>query len=145
MARGKQTDARILSAGVIVIRRDASACRYLLLRAYNYWDFPKGLVESGEDALRAARREVEEETTLREIEFRWGESYRETAPYSRGKIARYYVAEAPVGEVRLPVSPELGRPEHNEFRWMTYTEARDALADRVKPILDWAHRLSGCG
>ncbi|HHQ41444.1 MAG TPA: NUDIX hydrolase, partial [Chromatiales bacterium] len=71
-------------------------------------------------------------------------AYTETPPYGRGKVARYYVAEAPEGEPRLPVSPELGRPEHDEFRWVTYDEARALLNDRVRAVLDWAHALTGC-
>lgn len=141
MAGGSE---RALSAGVVVVRRGADACRYLLLRAYRYWDFPKGLVEPGEPPLEAARREVAEETGLTRLEFRWGEVWRETPPYGRGKVARYYVAESPEGEVRLPASPELGRPEHDEFRWVTYDEARALLNDRVRAILDWAHALTGC-
>jgi hypothetical protein len=38
----------------------------------------------------------------------------------------------------LPVNPELGHPEHNEFRWVTYKEARVLLPPRLRPILDWA-------
>ena len=133
-----------LSAGVVVVRHGADGCRYLLLRVYRYWDFPKGLVEAGESPLEAARREVAEETGLERLEFRWGEAYTETPPYGRGKVARYYVAEAPEGEPRLPVSPELGRPEHDEFRWVTYEEARALLNDRVRAVLDWAHALTGC-
>ncbi len=135
---------RALSAGVVVVRRGADVCRYLLLRVWRYWDFPKGLVEPGEPPLEAARREVAEETGLTRLEFRWGEVWRETPPYGRGKVARYYVAEAPEGEVRLPASPELGRPEHDEFRWVTYDEARALLNERVRAILDWAHTLTGC-
>jgi 8-oxo-dGTP pyrophosphatase MutT (NUDIX family) len=142
-ARGNPSKG-VLSAGVVVIRRHPSACRYLLLRAYRYWDFPKGIVEAGEDPIEAARREVREETALHDLEFRWGEDYRETPSYARGKVARYYVAEAPRGEVCLTVSAELGRPEHSEFRWLTHLEARALLADRVKPILDWARQVSGC-
>ena len=70
--------------------------------------------------------------------------YQETAPYGRGKIARYYLAETHRLDVRLPVSPELGRPEHHEFRWATYSEARTLLSARVAAILDWAHHLCGC-
>ncbi len=38
-----------LSAGVIIVRRFDDEWRYLLLRVYNYRDFPKGEVEPGED------------------------------------------------------------------------------------------------
>ena len=43
--------------------------RVLLLRVYNYWDCPKGVVEPGEDPLATARREVREETTLDDLDF----------------------------------------------------------------------------
>lgn len=134
---------KALSAGVIIVRSEAGGPRYLLLRAYNYWDFPKGLVEPGEDPLASAIREVEEETTLTALTFHWGDDYRETAPYGRGKVARYYLAESTDQSVALPVSPELGRPEHHEFRWLEYRQARMLLAPRIQPILDWAHTLVG--
>ncbi|MDX1488079.1 MAG: NUDIX domain-containing protein [Acidiferrobacterales bacterium] len=130
-----------LSAGVIVVRKHPDGYRYLLLRAFRYWDFPKGLVEAGENPRASAVREVAEETTLTDLEFRWGEDYRETQPYALGKVARYYVAESAEGEVSLPASPELGQPEHHEFRWLDYKTARKLLAPRVQPILDWAHGL----
>lgn len=127
-----------LSAGVIIARSFDDAWRYLVLRVYNYWDFPKGEVEPGEDPIDAAVREVREETTLEDLRFRWGREFRETPPYRGGKIARYYLAESRSGDVDLPVSEELGRPEHDEFRWMGYESARELLAERVRPILDWA-------
>jgi 8-oxo-dGTP pyrophosphatase MutT (NUDIX family) len=140
-------EPRTRSAGVIVVRRAPSGWQYLLLRAYRYWDFPKGLVEPGEDPLAAAEREVEEETGLRGLHFRWGSGYCETEPYARNKVARYYLAEAPeAAEVHLPVSPALGRPEHHEFRWLSHEEAHALLGPRLVPILDWARvRIAGEG
>src|SRR5919112_5835476 len=85
-----------LSAGVVVVRRDPAGWLFLMLRAYRNWDFPKGLVEQGEDPLAAARREVQEETLIEELHFDWGERYVETAPYNRNKIARYYLARTTV-------------------------------------------------
>ena len=134
------------AAGAVVVRRDPGGePRYLLLRVYRYWDFAKGELEPGEDPFDAARREVTEETTLDELRFPWGESFRETPPYARGKVARYYLAESPSGEARVPISPALGRPEHHEIRWAAYEEARRLLGERLRPILDWAHALVGSG
>jgi 8-oxo-dGTP pyrophosphatase MutT (NUDIX family) len=125
-----------------VVRRDGGELRYLLLRSYRHWDFPKGGVEPGETPFVAALREVAEETTLGGLRFPWGEAYRETAPYGSNKVARYYVAEAPpAAVVHLPVSPELGRPEHHEFRWATYDEATRLVRERVRAILDWAQAI----
>lgn len=138
--------ANRLAAGVVVLRQGAGGWRCLLLRAYRNWDFPKGMVESGETAWAAARREVTEETGLTGLRFSFGQDFRETAPYAQGKIARYYLAEAPVGRVTLPVSAELGRPEHHEFRWTGWDEARGLLPARLLPILDWAReRASSLG
>lgn len=136
---------RAVSAGVVIIRFEADAPHYLLLRAYNYWDFPKGLVEAGEDPFDAARREAEEETGLRDLRFRWGEAYHETAAYRRGKVARYYLAEAPAGDPHLPVSAELGRPEHHEYRRLPYDRAAALLVPRVRAALDWAAARLGDG
>lgn len=132
---------KAFSARVVLVRRVGDERRYLLLRAYNYWDFPKGLVEPGEDSLRAARRELEEETGVTDIDFPWGEGFFETKPYGRGKVARYYIALARSNEVRLPSSPELGRPEHHEFRWVDYQEGMELLSPRLRPVLEWAHRV----
>ena len=120
------------------MRRSGGPVRYLVLRAYRNWDFPKGLVAPDESPRAAATREVKEETGLDGLEFPWGDACCETEPYARGKRARYYVAESPAGDVRLPVNPELGRPEHQELRWLDYAEARALLVPRLQRVLDWA-------
>lgn len=125
----------------MIVRRFDDKYRYLLLRAYEYWDFPKGMVEPGEDPLAAAIRETEEETTLTGLDFRWGRAYIETEPYGKNKIARYYLAESNTGEVNLPVSAELGHPEHDEYLWLDYEAARSLLVPRVRAILEWARKI----
>jgi bis(5'-nucleosidyl)-tetraphosphatase len=129
------------AAGAVVVRPADAGWRYLVLRCYRNWDFPKGIIEPDEAPLDAALREVREETSLEKLELRWGDAFSETAPYAGGKIARFYVALAPTGDVSLPVSPALGRPEHHEFRWVAYAGARRLLGPRLQPILDWAHGL----
>ena len=129
---------RILSAGVVVVRRVEDGWRVLLLRAYDYWDCPKGVVEAGEQSLATACREVREETGIADLEFRWGEEFTETQPYSRNKVARYYVALTTVTDIKLPVNPELGAPEHHEFRWLTFADARARAVPRLAAVLDWA-------
>jgi 8-oxo-dGTP pyrophosphatase MutT (NUDIX family) len=135
---------KLLSAGVVVVRQTQTGCRYLLLRAYRHWDFPKGLVEPGESPLMAARREVLEEAGFMPLDFCWGEQFKETEPYGQGKMARYYVARTNQSSVELPVSSELGRPEHDEFRWVSYQQAVDLLVERLRRILTWAHQLTRC-
>ena len=127
-----------LSAGVVVVRSTPSGWLFLMLRAYRNWDFPKGGVEAGEMPLAAARREVREETAIGDLRFTWGEDYRETEPYGNNKVARYYIAETQTVGVTLPVNPDLGRPEHNEGRWLTLAAARNLSSPRVAAIIEWA-------
>ena len=115
-----------LSAGVVVVRSTAPGWRFLLLRAFNHWDFPKGMVEAGE------------ETLIADLQFAWGEVYTETGPYSRGKVARYYLARTETSSVTLTVIEALGRAEHNEFRWVDYEGANRLVSPRVQPIVEWA-------
>ena len=130
-----------LSAGVVVVRPAAGGWRFLLLRAFNHWDFPKGMVEEGEEPLAAAVREVREESLIDDLEFAWGEPSTRTGPYSRGKVACYFIAQTRTAEVSLPVNPELGRPEHSEFRWVDYDEALQLVSPRVRPVLHWAAQV----
>jgi len=133
--------SRRRSAGAVVVRRADGGWRYLVLRCFRNWDFPKGRIEPDETPLEAARREVGEETSLTHIELPWGEVFLETEPYAGGKIARYYLGHSASGDVHLTVSPELGRPEHHEYRWATVAEARRLLPRRLQPILEWAAAL----
>ena len=128
------------AAGAVVFRRSERGVHLLVLRAYKNWDFPKGLVEPGEHQLAAARREVEEETGLAGLDYPFGEEFRETAPYAGNKIARYYIAETDAEKIELPVSPELGRPEHHEYRWVSFDEAEDLLPPRLAIVLEWARK-----
>ena len=92
-----------------MVRTTPQGWRFLLLRAFNHWDFPKGMVETGEEPLAAAIREVREETLITDLQFVWGEVYTETGPYSRGKVARYYMAQTNTADVTLTVIEALGR------------------------------------
>ncbi|HXQ29806.1 MAG TPA: NUDIX domain-containing protein [Gemmatimonadales bacterium] len=60
---------RETSAGGVVFRRDADGtARYLLIRdSYKNWGFPKGHLEVTEPPADAARREVAEETGLKDL------------------------------------------------------------------------------
>lgn len=127
----------------MVFRRTERGPRLLLLRAYKNWDFPKGMIEPGESELDAAKRETLEETGLGELDFPFGDAYQDTLAYAGGKVARYFLAETGESDIELPVSAELGRPEHHEWRWASFDEAEDLLPPRLGVVLDWARRQLG--
>ncbi len=132
----------ILSAGIVIVRKEEEEWKYLFLRAFRNWDFPKGLVERGEDPLETAQREVEEEAGITDLKFSWSYEFKETEPYSGGKkIARYYIAETTQSEVTFSINPELGMPEHHEYRWLSYEEIKKLSPERLLPIIEWAHHL----
>jgi 8-oxo-dGTP pyrophosphatase MutT (NUDIX family) len=122
----------------VVVRREGDDWLYLLLRAFNHWDFPKGMVEEGEEPLAAAIREVREESTIEDLDFAWGSNSTQTGPYSGGKVARYYLAATVTSDVSLPVNPMIGRAEHSEYRWVDFEAALELVSPRVKPVVRWA-------
>ncbi len=127
------------SCGIVPVRRVGSHWEFLLLRSYNYWDFPKGLQEKDEDSWTAALRELREDTGFDGARAKWGQESYDTAPYSNSKVARYFLAEVPADQevVFLP-NPLTGIFEHHEHRWLPYAEARALLGPRVQQVIDWA-------
>jgi len=133
----------ILSCGVILARRTDDGWVTLMLRAFHHWDFPKGIRERGEEPMEAAVREVGEETGVTDLSFDWGDRFFETGPYSRGKVARYFIAATTQKDVEMGISPETGEPEHHEWRWVTFDEAYDLGSPRVRSIVQWARQIIG--
>jgi bis(5'-nucleosidyl)-tetraphosphatase len=129
----------------VVVRQTPNGYRLLMLRAFRHWDFPKGLMEPGEDPLQTAIREVREESTIADLSFPWGKVWFESGPYSQRKLARYYLALTRQETVALPPSPDNGRPEHSEYRWVSFDEARRLAAPRVCAVIDWAESLVMAG
>ena len=132
-----------LSCGVVIVRKVNDGWVTLMLRAFHHWDFAKGIREDGEDSMRAALREVKEETGIAELSFQWGECHFETGPYSKGKIARYYLASTAQADVKMGISPETGEPEHHEWRWVSFDEAYDLSSPRVRSVVQWARQIIG--
>ena len=132
-----------LSCGIVLARRSGTGWVTLMLRAFHHWDFPKGIREAGEEPLETAIREVAEETGVTELSFDWGDRFFETGPYSRGKIARYFIAATSQEDVEMGLSPETGEPEHHEWRWVSFDEAYDLGSPRVRQIVQWARQNIG--
>ena len=127
-----------MSCGAVILRETPEGLRVLMLRVFRHWDFPKGLMEPGETPKQTALREVREESGISALQFPWGDIHLDTGPYSRGKVARYYLARTTEDKVELLPSPDTGRPEHSEYRWLNFAQARRLVTPRVAAVIDWA-------
>ena len=129
----------ILSAGIIPVREKEGNFEFLILRCFKYWDFPKGEIDQGEQPLQSALRELQEETSIEKVDFKWGESFYETEVYSKGKTARYYLAQV-TGDpsISLLPNPETGMVEHHEYRWVDYEQGFKLTNPRIQKVFEWA-------
>lgn len=127
------------SAGIVIVRFEGNKPKVLLMRAYSYWDFPKGGVEKEENKIQAAIREVKEESGIVDLNFKWGKSFYETEPYGKTrKVVSYFLAETHEKKVVMGINPGAEKPEHEEYRWIDFDEAKSLAGERIKRVLAWA-------
>lgn len=133
------------SAGAIIFKKEEGKNFYLLLHyptgfrtSKDYWDLPKGHIEKDEDEVKTVRREVKEETGLKDIQFI--EDFKETIKYffkAEGKtvlkFVTFYLAETKNKEVKIS-------QEHIGFKWLSFEQALEQLTFKnAKEILKKAN------
>lgn len=139
-------------AGFIIFRRTSEGIKFLLLyHRGNYWNFPKGKFEESENGLRAALRETEEETGIKESELRLIPNFKTYLKYNfRIRNERVYdtvilyMAETKKAEVTISTR------EHNGYAWLLYPFALRVLGNKfvgtkrvLKQANDFLRRKSG--
>jgi bis(5'-nucleosidyl)-tetraphosphatase len=133
------------SSGIIIIRYENLIPKVLLLKAYNFWDFPKGGMENSENKLETALREVKEETGITHLDFKWGKCYYETEPFGKNeKTVFYFMANTDSEEVNICVNPISGKIEHDEYKWVTFEEAKKMTVYRIQKAIFWAEKRLYC-
>jgi bis(5'-nucleosidyl)-tetraphosphatase len=146
----EDADLMIQSAGTIIIDRDQNPLdpHILCLRAYNNWGFPKGKAEPGETKEQTATRETLEETGL-ESDLDWSFTGEQTPSVTYGsgkkkKTASYFMADR-LSEKKpcLPVNPELGHPEHDEWKWVPASQLYDIMPKRLGPVIEYIQQSLG--
>ena len=113
------------SAGFILCKKNGERKYLLLLHGRDYWNFPKGKLESGESNLEAALRELEEETGITKIEIVDGFTFRYDYSFNAGnlkikKLVKMFLAYYLGGDVVIS-------HEHKRFKWLTFDEAINIL------------------
>ena len=138
------------SAGIVVYRKQESGIEYLILHyAQGHWDFPKGNIEKGESPEETAKREIKEETSIKNIkltpEFKQiikyfykrypQKSKKQETGKTIFKIVTFYLAEAKTKKVKISW-------EHKGFKWLPYQEALEQLAFKnAKEVLKKANNF----
>jgi len=129
------------SCGAVVWRAEGNARLYLILHySEGHWDFPKGHVEAGEDEEQTARREIQEEIGITQLEFSAG--FRKSIAYRFKRGSRYVPKEvvfflAKTNEAKVKLSDE-----HTEYEWLAYKAAEKKLTyENARMILGEAERF----
>ncbi|MDO8664719.1 MAG: NUDIX domain-containing protein [Candidatus Liptonbacteria bacterium] len=158
-----------ISAGFIVFRHTDEGLKFLLLyHGHNYWNFPKGKIESEEKSLEAAFRETKEEAGLAKQELRMAKNFKvyqkfsfrrrfdrpdspkltkgqiKEEPQNIFKIVIFYLAET--RNPRIKVSSE-----HQGYAWFLYPEAMKIMGryrgsqKMLKQAYDYISKFSAKG
>lgn len=119
---------KITSAGIIVVKETKLGWRLLLLRKLDKYDLPKGHLKLGEEILAGAIRETREETSITDLDFKWG---------TEGFIAntcKFFLA-ATKQEPQLVPNPETKIYEHDDFEWVSFEKAVEKVDDWLKETI----------
>jgi bis(5'-nucleosidyl)-tetraphosphatase len=117
------------SAGAVLFNDDGDRIRYLVLNyPAGHWDFPKGNVEKGEEQVATVRREIEEETGIKNVEILPGFNRKIEYYYQRSgelvrKEVRYMLARSATRDVTLSA-------EHQNYAWLELEKAIDRVTYR---------------
>ena len=140
------------SAGAVIFRMENSKPYYLLLRYHSgHWEFAKGHIEEGESNEETVRREIEEETGIKEvkiingfkeyIKYFFRASYglegeeKKKAPWIF-KLVVFYLAQTREIEVKIS-------KEHKDFIWLPFEGALKKLTYKnAKNILTKANNFT---
>ncbi len=114
------------SAGAVVFRKENKKIKYLLIQyKAGHWEFPRGMIEKGETLEQTARREIKEETGLKDIKFiegfkEWVKFFFRRNEKTTMKIATFLLAKTETEEIKLS-------QEHKDYVWLRYKKALKKL------------------
>ena len=128
------------SAGAIVFRKDKEPIYLLLNYEAKHWDFPKGNIETNETDTETVKREIAEETGIKDIEI--VKEFKEKIHYFYklkeeliSKEVVFYLAKTNTKQIKLSF-------EHIGSIWLPYKEAIDKLTYKnSKEILKKANEF----
>ncbi len=132
---------KIKSCGIIPFVKQNHKIKFLLVQHQaGHWSFPKGRIKKGEREIETAKRELVEETGLKDFEILKNICFTEKYGFEKDgkkydKEVRYFLALVKSSKVKL------SRSELQAYRWLgfkeavkliTHESARDILRECVK-------------
>jgi 8-oxo-dGTP pyrophosphatase MutT (NUDIX family) len=127
------------SAGAIVFRKENNKIKYLLIKyGLGHWEFPRGLIEKGEKLEQTVKREIKEETGIKDIKFlpgfkEWIKFFYKFKGKNIMKIVTYFLVKTKEKKIKLSF-------EHKDYAWLEYKEALEKLTFKnAKEILKKAN------
>ncbi|MDP6139318.1 MAG: NUDIX domain-containing protein [Candidatus Woesearchaeota archaeon] len=122
------------SAGAVVFIKEKEPIFLLLHYEEGHWDFPKGHIEANETDTETVKREVKEETGIKDIEII--PKFKEKMQYYfkfKGELINkeviFYLAKTQTKQIKLSF-------EHIGFKWLAYDKAIEKLTYKnAKEIL----------
>jgi predicted NUDIX family NTP pyrophosphohydrolase len=144
------------SAGLVLCRRRLDDVELLIVhpggpfwanKDEGAWSIPKGVIEPGEEALEAARRETSEELGIARVEppfVSLGEARMKSGKRVLAWAARAEVDERAIrsNEIDIEWPPRSGRtlriPEIDRARWVHLEVARPLVNAAIVPLLERA-------
>ncbi|MFL6479545.1 MAG: bis(5'-nucleosyl)-tetraphosphatase [Nitrososphaera sp.] len=115
------------SAGAIVFYMgENSEPEYLLLHYFaGHWDFPKGNIEAGENEKQTATREIQEETSITDVEFL--DDFRMKIEYKYRHGRKRILKEVVLYLARVHTRRVILSSEHIGFAWKKFDDALQQL------------------
>ena len=113
---------------MVIFRRTQDGPKFLILyHGGNYWNFPKGHIESEEDSLATAFREIKEETGIQSRDLRVSPSFKAHERFYFKKAGQpifktviFYLAESRTKDVQIS-------NEHHGYGWFLFRDAQRIL------------------
>lgn len=117
---------QIQAAGAVLFRRIEDIVEVALIFRKGFWDLPKGKMEDDETPIICAKRELEEELGISDVEIgiELIQTYHEYEMHGTpfGKTTYWFTATAPEQEFRPQIEEDI-----EKVQWVEYSKASEIL------------------
>lgn len=134
------------SIGIVPVFKDNTETFFFLSVLHNegHWSFPKGHKEPGEDEISTVKRELYEETGIKNIEIDTEKYFLEQYSFEKNRTRYDKEVKYFLGFVfdKGGQTPERFREEIREIKWVTYEDTMELLTfpearELLKEVFDY--------